>query len=170
MNRRTYLIPTFIICFLLSLTIFFFMRSRSFDLPDLLISPLQKKIFITQNSNFSSMDKLKQENMQLRIQLAQMNLVLKDNQALKDQFNLNSQFNPPGYSSQLLPAAIVSMPEFLPGLNKPLACILDKGSKAQAYIGQPVVIKNILVGTVVKTTNNFSQVRFTLFRLRQLSQ
>lgn len=155
--RRTYLIPTFIICLILSSALLIFYRTKNIDILHFIFLPFQKVFIVKRNNTFSEIERLKIQNSQLTAQLSSLQILQKENQALRDQFNQNQDINS---NQKLLPAQVISMPEFFPGSNLPLTGLLDKGKKQGIYLGQPVVIANILIGTVVKTTDNFSQVKF----------
>lgn len=75
----------------------------------------------------------------------QINQLQTENTALKDQF---ATANPS--PSTLLPAAIIGMPRFLPGVSQPEEIIVDKGSHQGVKNGTVVVIKNMLVGKVTQ--------------------
>lgn len=86
-------------------------------------------------------------------QLVDQKTIERENQALRDQFAtaLPAQLN-------LLPAHIIGMPGFLPGVSLPSYLILDKGSKDAVGVGFAVLYKDNVVGKIVKTTNAWSKI------------
>lgn len=102
---------------------------------------------------FSSSEKQKQfsEKNNLQSQLLKENILEKDNAAFRDQFQ-SSQVAP----SSLIPARIIGMPHFLPGVNDIETLILDKGKKDGVLAGQAVVVRNILVGQITAVSKNIS--------------
>ncbi len=111
--------------------------------------PIQKLAFTVNSSTnhiSDSQQQLQEENNQLRVQLAQMQELKRDNQALHDQFQ-NTTPTP----QKLLPAAVV-------GLQQD-ALVIDKGQSDGLKIGAIVVAKNNLIGTISKVTPHLSEVR-----------
>jgi rod shape-determining protein MreC len=97
--------------------------------------------------------KLREENMELRTQLAKEKITDKENEALRDQFQLAS---PP--SKNLLPATVVAMPSFFPGLSLPDSITLNKGKHDNITTGEAVIYKNNLIGKITVVDNYFSKV------------
>ena len=96
--------------------------------------PIQKIVSTTTlqpTGALSSQQQLQQENNDLRTQLAHMQEVQKDNQALHDQFLIT---NP--QSQKLLPADVVGIQQN--------ALFIDKGESDNVYTGEVVVVKNNL--------------------------
>ncbi|HVZ58326.1 MAG TPA: rod shape-determining protein MreC [Patescibacteria group bacterium] len=123
---------------------------------ELLLAPLQHNLFSAvaadRNDN-SPVQKLQQENSQLRTQLAHYQQQDKEIQALRDQFNTQSP--PP---STLLPAQVVGLRSFIPGVSLPEQLIIDKGLKEGLRVGSIIVYKNELVGRVSRSTDHLSLV------------
>lgn len=95
--------------------------------------------------------KIKNENRDLRVQLVRLESLQRDNQALRDQF---ATTNPS--TRNLVPASIVGMPTFLPGVSKADEIVIDKGSVDKLRKGYSVIYKDNLIGKVVKVTPNMS--------------
>ncbi len=110
--------------------------------------PIQRLAFVTSSSSGlanSSAEQLREENNQLRVQLAQMQELKRDNQALHDQFETTT---PP--SQKLLLADVVG--------TQQNALIINKGQSDNVHIGSVIVVKNNLIGTVSKVTPHLSLV------------
>ena len=111
--------------------------------------PIQKWVFQSSpkfDTTLTSQQQLQQENNQLRSQLAQMQELQKDNQALHDQF----QSATPA-PQKLLPAEVVGAQQN--------ALLIDKGDQDNVHVGNVVVVKDNLIGTVAKTTSHISLVK-----------
>lgn len=67
-----------------------------------------------------------------------------DNNALRDQFATSQT-----QSLVLLPSRIIGAPQFLPGVSLPESIVIDQGSTRGVSVGQAVIYKNVLLGTVV---------------------
>src|SRR5436190_7877455 len=166
MKKRQVVFVVFSICFVLSFLLFlFFQKGIGAGMVfQFVFSPLQK-ITIQSTQVFyepSTIDQLREENTKLKTQLAKQQLVMQDNKALHDQFEIN---NPSPKS--LLPAHIISMPSFFPGVSAPESLIIDKGKKNGVEEEMVVIIKDNLIGKVTKNNNYFSLV--TLIGNKQTS-
>lgn len=150
-RRKTF--PVFIVFFLLSLLIFVFSQkgwtgglAGVFQAVTL---PVQRSSFLFFHSSSGG-----DENIDLRVvQAAKVAALEKDNRALRDQFAVT---NPS--PKILLPAYIVGMPAFLPGVSTIDEIIIDKGSGDKVGIGNSVVFKDNLIGNVIKTSPHLSVV------------
>lgn len=101
----------------------------------------------------SDLDKLRQENTQLKVAVTQLKTVEDDNKALRDQFQTTSI-----PSQNLLPAAIIGEPGFFPGISLPESVVIDKGNKDGVNKGDITVVKNIVIGQIFQITNHASLV------------
>ncbi len=97
--------------------------------------------------------RLRDENMVLRAELVKEKGIEKDNAALRDQF---AQSYPK--PERLMPANVVGMPGFLPGVSPVEEIIIDKGSGDGVKAGKVVVFKDILIGRVVRVSPHLSVV------------
>lgn len=79
---------------------------------------------------------------------AQWNALKQENAALKDQF---ASATVP--SQQLLPANIIGMPRFIPGISQPEEIIIDQGTKAGVEKNMPILVKDVLLGKVTTVTS-----------------
>ena len=73
--------------------------------------------------------------------------------ALRDQFDTQKI-----HSQSLLPASIIGMSGYLPGVSLPNGIILDKGSVDGVKKGQVIVYKDTVIGKIQKVTYNASRV------------
>jgi len=162
MRRHPYVFPIFIICFLLAFFTFIFsqkslLNSAAVSL-QLIFSPVQKLIFHTTQSFHpqSSEDTLRSENARLKTQIAKDQLISEDNAAFRDQFHA---VNPS--PENLIPASVVGMPSFFPGVNAPETFIVDKGMNDKITINTVAVYKDTLIGKVTKANAHFSEITLT---------
>lgn len=159
-GRRKF--PVFIGFFLLSLVIFIFSQKGFGNgvtgVLQVIILPIQRSSFLfvhsysKENKN-SELTKLKNENIDLRVEAAKVVALEKDNRALRDQFAVTSPS-----SKTLLPAYIVGMPAFLPGVFTVDEIIIDKGSDDKVKSGSSIVFKDNLIGKVARTSPHLSVV------------
>lgn len=92
--------------------------------------------------------KIQQENQQLHEQLASLQKVMQDDVALRDQFETTEI-----PTQQLLPAEIIADPQFIPGVSAPENIVIDKGSANGISVGDTVVYKTNVVGTIVHVSS-----------------
>lgn len=104
-------------------------------------------------SESKQIKKLKDENLSLANKLVDQEKLKKENVALLSQFQTRE---PKSYN--LLPAKIVGAPGFIPGVTPPSTLILDKGAKDNVGVGDSVVLKNNLIGKIVKTSSYLAKV------------
>lgn len=161
MQKRQSFLPIFLIFTAASLIVVFLSSHHMFFGQNLLedgIFPLQNIIFrlvVLPGNLFKNTtnEKLQTENLSLHQQLANVQQLEEDNKALRDQFETTSIS-----SSSLLPARVIGDPQFFPGVSSPEILILDKGEKDGVRVGDTVVYKNNIVGTVSRTTDTASQI------------
>jgi rod shape-determining protein MreC len=155
MKHSRTLIPTLIICLLISffiLCISWIAHVKGVSLIQRIFSPIQMATLHTAQSlpKQSQMDLLKAENAKLLTQLAHQQQIEQENQALRDQFAVTTP-----QPQSLLPAHIVAIPSFVPGINNPEDIVIDKGSLSGLSQGNNVVVKDSLIGTV-NTINTYT--------------
>jgi len=140
--------PIFVLLLLISLLIFFFSQNPLTGALQLITLPVQRIMFMASTISPTanpSLQELQQENSQLRQQLAQMQEVESDNTALHDQFQTTTPV-----PQKLLPADIVGLQQNV--------LIIDRGQDDNVKVGDVVVFKNNLIGTVGRTTPRLSLV------------
>ncbi len=121
---------------------------------DKILSPVEfsvTQIFSSKSAGNSPLVKLENENKKLLEKQAKLEVILKENKALSDQFQAVYP-----KSSSLLPAKIVGRPSFIPGVTSPLRFVIDKGRKDGVKKGQAVVVRDNLVGEIQDTNDAFS--------------
>src|SRR5260221_5487601 len=132
MRRRGKLIPVFVIFFFLALLIFFISQKGLVNglsnIFETAIVPIQRSLFgvsqrLVNGSEPKDLKKLREENLLLTNELVKEKGIEKENRALRDQFETTSPA-----SVNLLPANIIAMNGFLPGVSLPDAIIIDQGS------------------------------------------
>jgi len=115
---------------------------------ELITLPIQRMMFAASTASPTinpSVQELQQENSQLRQQLAQLEEIKSDDTALHDQFQTTTPA-----PQKLLPADVVGLQQN--------ALIIDKGQNDNVKVGDVIVLKNNLIGTVGKTTPMLSLV------------
>ena len=148
MKRSGAIFPVFIGFFLLSLLIFFFFHKPIAGVLETLTLPIQKTLFGTIHKpaeNKTDVEKLRDENSHLLVELAKQKELEKENKALRDQFNSSSVS-----SQNLLPAVIIGTGDG--------SFIIDKGSNDGIEKGNVIVVKDNLIGRVVEASSHVSVV------------
>lgn len=148
MKQVKAVVPIFLILLILSLFILFFLQNPANQVLQTITVPLEEFGFTLSSKtskDLTSQQQLEEENTQLRTQLAQMQEVQKDNQALYDQFQTTSPT-----PQKLLPANVIGIQGSL--------LFIDKGQNNHVQIGSVVVFKNNVIGKITKVTPNISQV------------
>lgn len=163
MRKREHLFLTFFIFLILSLLIVFLGRISWLEglrgTLESLFNPLQNSILGIPKVPASifinkELDRLAEENNRLtKLILDQKNLE-KENQAFADQFSTTATVQ-----LQLLPAKIIAMPSFVPGVSDPKYLIIDKGGKDDVVLNSAVIYKDNLLGKVTKVSINTSMVQ-----------
>ncbi len=97
---------------------------------------------------------LQDENKKLSSQLIHITELKKENEALHDQFETVQIAH-----YEQLPARIVGIKGFIPGISLPTELILDRGSNEKVLVGNAVVYKDNLVGKVVRVTLHASLIQ-----------
>lgn len=148
MKQVKAVVPIFLILVILSLIILFFFQNPTNQVLQFITLPLQELSFTVSSKSpddLSSQEQLQEENSQLRAQLAQMEEVQKDNQALYDQFQTTSPS-----SKKLLPADVIGI--------QGTSLFIDKGQNDHIQNGSVVIVKNNVIGKITKVTPHISQV------------
>lgn len=151
--RRSQLIPVFFFL-ILALLIFFFRESvvvssvASFFQSSL--SNARATIF---NSKIDSESRLQEENRRLNEKLSEMEILIRENIALRSQFeeNISGEF-------ELIPAKIVGYK----GRGVYDFFVINAGSNQGVENGMAVIVGNTLIGTIYKASQNISEVRTVL--------
>ena len=141
-------LPIFLLLLIISIIIFIFSQNPLVGILQTITVPIQKWTFAINASPSITQEPqelLQEENNQLRVQLAQMQELQKDNQALHDQFAVSTPS-----PQKLLPASIVGMQQN--------ALIIDKGQSDNIHSGNIVIFKNNLIGIIGKITPHLSLV------------
>lgn len=156
MHKRKKILPFLIIFLAASILLFFISQKNTLDgfigILQTLLRPIQRTTYsIIHVDDNSELTKIKNENRELRNQLVNIKSMQQDNQALRDQFAVTNQ-----YPKKLIPAYIINIPSFLPGISYVDNIIIDKGSMDKIKSGQYVIFKDNLIGEVIKTSPQFS--------------
>ncbi len=158
MKSRSSAVPAFLFFLISSIIVVLLFRLNGFSGRSLLeagILPVQKNTFLFfSQPHQSEIRSLEEKNLELSQKLIEMKKIEQENQALHDQFQ-TQDINP----QILLPAHIIAMPGFLPGITKVESFILDQGSTSGVAVGQAVIYKNNLIGKITEVTDHASKVR-----------
>lgn len=158
MRRKQQIYLTFVILCLLSLFLLFFSVNQPIlyirGFAESIIKPLQKSAYhtlgIIYNDENIELNKLREENLELKRQVADLETVKKDNQALRDQFTQKKI-----QSQQLLPVSIIGSDAIIFGAQ-PTKITLDQGIKQGVKKGMAVIYKDNLVGIIIHATDQLS--------------
>jgi rod shape-determining protein MreC len=157
MNKRSSYFITFLFFIILTVLLIGLQRFSpvvyGFAMIENIFQPLQQftyTVFASSSPSLTSEQKLHQQVVSLEQQVTQLK---SDNNALRDQFS-----NTTDSQKNLLPAHIIGMPRFIPGISQPETIIIDQGLNQGVKNGTVVVIKNILVGKVTSVQPNLSVV------------
>lgn len=156
MQKRQNVLPVFGIFLVLSLFVFFILGKVTFFSSPLFA--LQGGIFqlIHVPSNLFADKKtnnLEAKNQDLMAQLAKLQQLEQDNAALRDQFQTTTI-----PAQHLVPAEVIGDPQFIPGVSNPEVLILNKGKADGVVVGDTVVYKTNLIGSITQITNHASLV------------
>ena len=157
MNKRSSYFITFVFFLILTVLLIGLQRVspvvNGFALIENIFQPMQAftyTVFASSDVSLTPEQKLQQQIDNLQQQLTQLK---SDNAALRDQFATTSDSQ-----KNLLPAHVIGMPRFIPGISQPQTIIIDKGSNQGVKDGTVVVIKNMLIGKVTTVQPNLSVV------------
>jgi len=148
MKRVKAVFPIFLLLLILSIFILFFFQNPLTAGLQTITLPIQQWAFgitFKPTGAMTPQDELQQENNQLRTQLAQMEEVKKDDQALHDQFQTTTPA-----PQKLLPANVLGVQQ--------TSLLIDKGASDGIHLGDVIVVKNNLIGRISKVTPHISQV------------
>lgn len=161
MHKKTSKLSTYILFLIGAVATYFFFQTSLSRPVGALFSSVGRQIAgfsfslvrFNKSPAASSISRLKLENIELRRKLTRLELLKRENNALRDQFE--TQYPK---SSNLIPSRIVGMKSFVPGISHPSRFILDKGSSDGVAMGQAVVFKDNLVGKVGAVERNLSDI------------
>ncbi|MDP2649477.1 MAG: rod shape-determining protein MreC [bacterium] len=160
MQKKGSFIGIFLALFVISLVLLnsskssFIIKATSFI--ENITKPVQtvtQNIFKIPNSVSNDRRQLKNENLSLTKKLINQEELIKENKALKDQFEIALPFSP-----KLLPAKVIGSPGFIPGISQPETFLLDQGEESGVRINQAVIFKDNLIGKISKISNRLSGV------------
>lgn len=159
MQKRRSLISVFVVFLIVCIATIVLFRQPLFHslggITELLFLPFQKITRRVTNDELpTSKEALQIENRQLQTQLAKLKLLEEDNKALLDQFK-----NSPVAVKKLLPAEIVGMRSFIPGVSIPDEIVVDLGGVDDVRVGDAALVKDILVGRVIRTSSHLSAIQ-----------
>ncbi len=116
-----------------------------------ILLPLQRatysSAFTFTTSDSSEIKELRMKNADIAGQLAKLKAIERENTALHDQF-VNTKFTP----TQLMPANIIGLSSFIPGIAMPTTLTIDKGSSDGLKVGMITIYKDNLVGSISRVS------------------
>ncbi len=150
MKSRRSLLPIFSFFFVLAILVYIFSGTQlgkgTSSFFEGLLLPVQKTLFLSFGSGAKQLTpeaKLREENVKLQTLLAQQEELKKENNALRDQFRTTIPS-----PKQLVPAQIIG------GKNDEI--ILDKGTKDGVKAGSVMIIRDNLIGRIIKVSEHRS--------------
>jgi rod shape-determining protein MreC len=160
MKRKGNVFPVFVIFVILSGIVFVlsqngFVRSVRGVIEHITI-PLQRMTFdsfLFFHDTKTEIVQLREENAKLLTQLAKQKELEKEDQALRDQFKTTRPS-----SSVLLPAHVLGLVSFIPGITAIDQIVIDKGMKDNVQSGAVVIFKDNLIGVISQVSEHQSLV------------
>lgn len=152
----------FILLFLLSLLLFFSSSKNIFGGFAILgngLFPVQAAIFQfvhipTELATKPQEQKIQQKTLDIAQKAVDIANVQKDNVALRDQFATSET-----QQLVMVPSHVIGAPQFFPGVGEPESIIIDQGTRSGIKIGQAVVYKNNVVGTIAQVRSSAALVK-----------
>lgn len=161
MQKKTNTLPIFVLLFLLASLLFFLSQKNIFlglGFIGNIAFPVEDVVFKSATLPQHIQDaKVVQKQEQVLVQeqkIVDYNSLRQDNAAFRDQFAA-AQIQ----SKDLLPAAVIGAPVFVPGVSKPESIVIDQGSTSGVAVGQTVVYKNNVLGQVKEVRDHAALVR-----------
>lgn len=159
MRKRGRIFPIFSLLLASSILLFVFSQKGILQgvsgFAERLVSPLKKAFYQSfvglEKDNSSQIARLRDENRKLIAELVRTKELERENQALQDQFATASPA-----PEKLLPAGVIGMIGFLPGVTNPDEIVIDKGKSDGVGTGSVVVYKNNVVGRIITASAHFS--------------
>jgi rod shape-determining protein MreC len=169
MQKRAGLLTIFFIVFILSIMLIYIFRQqvvpRTQNVVEQVTFPIQHSVYSAFGGalvRIGGDEKLRQQNRELASKIVDHDELSKEAKALRDQYDL--EVVP---TQNLLPAHVIGMKTFIPGVSLPEEIILDKGSNQRVELGQTVILTNNVVGTIKNVSEGRSLV--TLISNREQS-
>lgn len=162
MKRSGSGIGIFISLFLLSLLLFFFSQKNilgGFGILGNGLFPLQAVVFQlvrvpAQMTVKPQEQKVLQKTLDTAEKAVDVANLQKDNAALRDQFATSETQN-----YVMVPSHVIGAPQFLPGVGVPDSIVIDQGTRSGIKVGQAVVYKNNVVGTITQVRSSAALVK-----------
>lgn len=155
MQKRAILLIVFFLFVVLSLGLFFISGLQVFpigtSLIDRITSPLQQSVYgafgglITKTGETG---RLSTANQELAKKIIDQSELQKEAAALRDQYDAEVP-----EAKKLLPARVIGMKAFVPGISVPEEIILNAGKNHGVAIGQTVILNNNLIGNIMEVTD-----------------
>lgn len=157
MQKRSSYFFLFLILFIIGLLVAVFSRNTA-SAPGGVISQLftpirETFIGMTRGKDTDEVKTLREENIRLQKVIRDQKKLEADVKALRDQFETENL-----RTRELLPAKIISMPQFIAGVSLPESIILNKGSSDGVTVGQVVLYQDNVIGKIVKASSTTSLV------------
>ncbi len=161
MRKRSKIVPVFLLFLFLSLFSLFLLQLPIFrnvtGFFEKVFQPVQGatisfySFFLPNNT--TELQQLRSENQKLQHMLVDQKEILKENAALQDQFKQSS-----ADTSHLMPAKIIGLSSFVPGVTQVDEVIVDKGSKDGIAKNMVVITKDTIFGKVTDVSPHLAKV------------
>lgn len=160
MQKRATLLTVFFLFVIFSLLLLFVFRQQVFPLGTTLIErityPLQQSVYGAFGGvikKAGETGRLVSINQELAKKVIDQSELTKEAKALRDQYDLEVVD-----SQKLIPAQVIGMKSFVPGVSLPEEVILNAGKNAGVMRGQSVISNNNVIGNITAVTDNRSLV------------
>jgi len=171
MQKRGALLTTFLFFLLLSALLLFLFRQTFIPVSGALFErvtlPLQQSLYASFAGLFlraGQSERVAEQNRELAKKIIDQSELQKEVKALRDQYDLNLV-----PAKQLLPAQVIGMKSFIPGVSLPEEVIINVGSSQGVKKGQTVVLTNNIVGNIARVSEKRSLVSLITNKTQSLT-
>jgi rod shape-determining protein MreC len=158
MQKRAGLLSVFFFFTILSLILIFLFRQQLLPLginaAEVVTNPLQRSFYSAFGGllvRAGSYDRSAAINQVLAKKIVDQQELQKESKALRDQYDQEAL-----PAKSLLPARVIGMKSFIPGISLPEEVILDKGTNQHIRVGQTVILRDNVVGKIKAISANRS--------------
>ncbi len=158
MRQKKIIFQVFIVFLIASFLVFVVSKTTPFQFFQTFLEkglvPLQRIMFslgqLPYETPSEEVKRLREETLDLQSELTKKELIEKDNQAFRDQFETKDID-----TQKLLPAMVIGTNARVPG-TEPTQITIDKGENAGVRKGMSVIYKNFLLGIISRTSSELS--------------
>lgn len=157
MRKRGFLLFIFLLFLGFSVILYFLFQTaigqRAHGITEAISLPFQRIVVSFYPKSAGEVLALQIENRRLREQLAKKTISEQDSAALRDQFQITTVA-----SRNVLPARIVGMRTFVPGITQPDEITIDKGRNDRVKKGASVIVGESVIGSVTIVSERMAKV------------